>query len=268
MKVGTTLLGIIAGLSFLVVSASPSPAETFHSNSGGYQFELPDGWEPLPDELLKEIGRANSEKTGVQMAYDAAFRLPLPGFGGQPPCVMVQLIPYCVFGVEGQLHEDSFPEVVRGLTGLKTEEARTQMTEKARQVLDEIKFSRPVLDMPNRRFVWEMSTGLELADPIRGIAVGHFGREGIVQVILHSPRSQWDQYAEARKLIASSFRFDPDKAYDEQLAKESRVTFWRTDSMRDLTRIVVGVLGVAVVVAGIFRRRRKSKPARETDPPQ
>ena len=204
----------------MIVHIQSHSVEQFHSTSYGYRINLPHGWVEIPYDILQErLAAIQKHKTGTTIIYDAGFQLDSTDQWLEFPYVLVQPIPYTKFGLHRQINEDEFPEFVRILTGSDVNKlVDKNITSDARQLFGEITTEHSILDSTNRRFFRTLNTDVQGIGPVRGLIVGYFGRDSIVQIAFYSRSAEWEHYVGAGQTIADSFRFDPNKAYSVELA--------------------------------------------------
>ena len=260
---------LLATLVFLgsVLHATVVAAEEFYSISYGYYLDLPAGWVEIPKDVLQEW-RASVLKQNAKtnIIYDAAFQLASSDRWFEYPYVLVQPLPYATFGVHRQINEDEFSRYAQMMTGLDVDELLDEkLSSDARQLLGNLEFERPQLDVAHRRYLWPIRMDVQGVGPIRGLVVGYFGRDSVVQVAFYSRRSDWDRHADVRRTIVESFRFEPDKAYSVEVAAANPTpsSIWQRVLEKGLVGGITGGI-IAAIIAGIAAMKRK-KPAPTQD---
>ena len=236
-------------------------ADQFHSDSHGYRIELPHDWVEIPQDVLQEtIAALRKQNSTGNIIYDAGFQLASARQWFEYPHVIVMPLPYAKLGLHRQLNEDEFPKYVRMLTGIDVDKSVDEyLSSDVRQRLTNIDAGQPQLDVANRRFVWTMNSDVEGDGPIRGLIVGYFGRDAIVQVMFYSRRADWDRYADVRATIVDSFRFDPNKAYSVQVAASNPTppSIWSRVLANGIAfGIVAGLLALISVVVAVATRKK------------
>ena len=114
-----------------------------------------------------------------------------------------------------------------------------------------VELGRPQLDVARRRFIFPLHGDVG-GEPSRGVSVGYFGRDSIVQLVFAAFPSDWNRYDDVRLAIVDSFHFDPDKAYSVELAAANRRPIWE----RALGK-ALGVSAVLAILAAIAAWKRK-----------
>lgn len=242
-------------------------AEQFHSTSYGYHLDLPQGWVKIPQNVLQETFAAFLKQNAATIIiYDAGFQLDSAKRWLEYPYVLVQSLPYDKCGLHRQINEDEFPKYVRMMAGLDADSLVDKIVSSdARHLLGKLDVGKPKLDTGNRRYLWTMDIDVQGIGPVRGLVVGYFGRDLIVQVIFYSRHADWDRHSDARWAIVDSFRFDPHKAYSTQLAatNPSPPSIWS----RVLEKGIIGAFtgGILALVLGgaAMAKRKKSATAED-----
>lgn len=260
----STVLFASVLLAGTVFGTSALAAEQFGSTRYGYSLDLPSGWVEIPEEMLQAlVDVAIKQDTQPRIVYDAAFQLKDADQWFEYPYVLVQPITYASYGVNRQINEDEFPECVKKLTGLNIEEILDETASSdVRQLIDKVETGQPKLEMSERRYLWNINMDVAGIGPVRGLVVGYFGRDSVVQVIFYARRSDWDRYADVRRAIVDSFRFASDKGYSEEIAAANPTppSLWRGTLAKCVTGAIVGGLTAAILAI----RRKKQASAKNT----
>ena len=244
---------------------SLSAAKPFHSQSYGYNLEIPDDWIQIPQEALQQAHDATFKgESSALVIYDSGFQHGSGETWFTSPYVIIQPMPYAKLGIKRQVNEDEFPKCVRLITGQDMKKQLDKnVTQHVRQLMSNIVKDKGQLDAANRRYFWTFNMDLAGVGPIRGLCVGHFGRESIVQVLFYTDAASWDSYEDARLSMMDSFRFDPDKAYSAAVAAANPTPKAFLVRLVERSLIVGAVSGaiaalIAVITAAV---RRKSQRA-------
>ena len=241
------------------LNATVFAAERFHSTSYGYYLDLPPGWVEIPKDVLQElVATVLKQNPKANIIYDACFQLDSSDQGLEYPYVLVQPVPY---DAHRQINEDEFPRFVQKMTGLDIGKLLDEnVSSVGRQRVLNWDIERPQLDVAQRRYLQPINADVHAFGPIRGLIVGYFGRDSLVQVAFYSRRSDWDHYADVRRAILESFRFAPDKAYSVELAaaNPSPPSIWGVG-------LTGGIVGVTIAGIAVIAAMKRKKPAPTQD---
>lgn len=140
------------------------------------------------------------------------------------------------------------------------------VTSDARALVGTIEAGSPRLDAPHHRFICPISMDVNGIGAVRGLQVGYFGRDSIVQIAFYCLSSDWDRYGDMGLAIVDSFRFDDDRAYSAQLAatNPSHTSTWGSA----LEQAAVGAVTFAIIglIAGGLAARKRRASMRTPDP--
>jgi hypothetical protein len=242
-------VALVAGRSFAI---------SHHSGKHGYNLDVPEGWVQVSKEVLDTtMASVIDPNAGTKLIFDAAFqRESASPLFLEYPYLLVQIIPYAEYGVKGQIHESDFDEVIRSFTGRDAEETwNAAATPLAKQLAGAPDFQRPTLDRQNRRYIWDLSMDLQAIGKIKGRCVGYFGRDSIVQLAFYAAGADWKEHEAAGTAMMDSFKFDPDRAYSEELAAQQN-SFWSRLTRKGAGPGGATVIGVIALIAYLARRRR------------
>jgi len=239
-----------------------SAAEEFHGTSYGYQLDLPPGWVEIPKDVLEATAAAAQKgDAATRIAFDAAFQPESANNWFEYPYVLVQRTPY---DGHRQINEDEFPKLIRLLAGLDLGPTIDDVVSSdVRKLIDNVDAGPPQLDTAHRRFLWTVSMDAQPFGPICGLVVGYFGRDSLVHVSFYSRRSDWDRYADVRRAIVDSFRFDPHKAYSVQVAAVNPTppSIWSSALKKAVVGAVVGgILGLVFAAIAAVKRKKRATP--------
>ena len=258
----STVLVFIVVLVCSLVHTPISAAEEFHSTSYGYQLDLPPGWVEIPKDVLEATAAAAQKgDAATRIAFDAAFQPESANNWFEYPYVLVQRIPY---DGHRQINEDEFPKLIRLLAGLDLGQTIDEVASSdVRKLIDNVDAGPPQLDTAHRRFLWTVSMDVQPFGPSYGLVVGYFGRDSLVQVNFYSRRSDWDRYADVRRAIVDSFRFDPHKAYSVQVAAVNPTppSIWsRALEKAVIGAVMGGILGLVFAAIAAVKRKKRATP--------
>jgi hypothetical protein len=249
------------GLAILLgIAAAPCGAAVFHSDTGGYSLDLPEGWGPLPRQAiarLQAIMFANQK-----FVVDACLQLESADkTGPQYPYVLVMIQPYRNFGLNRQLNEGEFPDYVRGLTNGVTQRAARKtrnevLTTQANGMFSNLELvGTPQLDTQRRRYLASDIEEVKGVGSVREYTVGYFGHTGVVQVVFCTPTGDWDRGAATARALADSFRYDPDRDYSVQAAARAKpVDILDPSFMGHIAGAVLGVVIVSALVIFVVKK--------------
>lgn len=238
-----------------------SSASEFHSSRHGYSIDLPDNWIQIPDDVIGGmIDRLQKSNSKTSIFYDSGFQRDDSSRWLTYPYVLVQIIPYADFGRDRQINEDEFPEVIKSITGRDlVKDIKENLSDEFQDIMSQLETSSPQLDQLNRKYSWTMTMDVKNIGLVRGILVGYFGKESIVQVCYYAKPRAWNDQSFVRKAIVNSLRFDPDTAYSEAFAEaNSTRPLWLKILIGAMKGAAIGgALGWAAFL--ISKRRKKSK---------
>ncbi|MEA1928899.1 MAG: hypothetical protein U9N73_11900 [Candidatus Auribacterota bacterium] len=255
------ILSAVIVLYFLLYATVCFCAQ-FYSNSHGYQIDLPHGWVEIPEDVLRE-NLANLLKPDAKASpiYDAGFQLDSADQWFEYPYIIIQLLPYEKFGLHRQINEDEFSGFVHDLTGVNISKLLVENSSNSvRDLLGNIETGQPQIDMSNHRFLWIMDNNVRGVGPTRGLAVGYFGRELLVQVMFYCRLSDWDRYSRVYSTIVDSFRFDPQAAYNLEapVANSLQQSIWYSILEKGIVATVLG--GIIALIIGFIKVLKRKKP--------
>ncbi len=245
--------------AFAVMAAPSVRGATYHSQLYGYSVAIPEGWKQIPEaSIASAISALQGPDPDIKIIYDVGFQ---PADSIQwltYPYVFVQVLPYADFGLDRQLTEDEWPEIIQNITGANMEDhAEQNISPEYRELFRNVEARSPRLDRANRRFFWAMDMDIPSFGPLRASGTGHFGRESLIQIFLYSHRDRTEQYMPMYDALVGSFRFDPEKEYDPILAasQSSSKSLWPRVLKKGLIGAILG--GVAGAWACLSRKKRK-----------
>jgi hypothetical protein len=239
--------------------------EVFHSDKYDYSMTVPAGWVRIPDDVVREmIGAVVREESRVSVNFDAAFQMADSWTWFSYPYVAVQIIPYSVGGLGRPPCEDEFDELVSAAARIDSKRiVQKAATEEAQDLARTVDFGSIKVDREQRKYVRTMELQVPPYGRIHGEAVGHFGREVIVQVMFYAPADEWDQHSTAREVFVDSISFEPDMTYSAELAESLRSQARRSRVIRGAaTGGVMG--GIGGLIAAAIARRRKSRRSEQS----
>lgn len=257
-KLSTFLLPTFIFLG-AVLHPTVAVAQEFHGTSYGYYLDLPPGWIEIPKDVLDEMVAALLKQDATTtIIYDAGFQLESSDQWLEYPYILVQPLSYKALGVNRQINEDEFPRFVQMITGLDVDTIFDEnVSSDIRPLLDNLVLGQPQLDVANRRYIWPLNMDVQGIGPIRGVVIGYFGRDSIVQVAFYSRSADWDQHSETGLAILKSFRFAHDKAYSIEIAAANPTppSFWQRILGKGMIGAIAGGIAAAVFV-GIKQKKK------------
>lgn len=257
-KSSTFITLLALGLLGLLLYPNSTIAGEFHSATYGYYLDIPPGWIEVPKNVLDEtVASMMKENASIPIVYDTGFQLESAERWLDYPYILVQPLAYKSFGVHRQINEDEFPRMVQMITGFDVETFFDEnVTSEARPLLDNLEFGKLQLDVANRRYTWPLNMEVQGIGPIRGLVIGYFGRDSIVQVVFYARSSDWDQHADEGLKILESFRFTPDKAYSVEVATAHPTppSLWQSILGKGMIGAIAGGIAAAVFVGLKYKK--------------
>jgi hypothetical protein len=266
-KIRPTLIIFIACVA--PITAPASEGAVFHAAQYGYNLEVPPGWIQIPQDVIQTMVSAAFNPSRAPPIYDAGFQ-PASGAGWfEYPYVLVQVLPYAKLGSSRQINEDEFPQFISKLTGIDVGKVvDSTLSSEAKSLLGKLDMGQAQLDKKKRRFLWPINANVSGIGPLRGLVVGHFGRESIVQIAFYCRAADWDHYAATNQEIVDSFRFDATKDYSVEaaIANPSQRPIWSGVGEKALAGAIAGaVLGAIGAIGAVLAKLRKAKPPVKKD---
>jgi hypothetical protein len=168
------------------------------------------------DALQAAYKQAVSASARADFYWEAAFGQAVGDGAFQCPYVVIQVIPYSSMGMDRQPYKDEIGMVVEALSGLRVDEVVEEtLTPSAVEMVLDLKPGEVVFREGSTSF----SLGLEMGHPdggkTRAIAVGHFGRNCVLQLMFYDLAGNWHNSRRERDFILNSFAFDHEMGYDE-----------------------------------------------------
>jgi hypothetical protein len=206
--VGCVLLVAFAG-------AGGAGAAEFRSEKSGFTVAVPAEWKRIPAQVVEEFAAASMKPEKRKLVtFEAAFQPAAQEEWFTYPYAVVQTLPYSSFGIHRQISEAEFGNVVKAMTGVDVNKALgSAASDEARGRLSGASVGTAQLDKERRRFEVPITMTVAGIGKVRGLLVGNFGRDSIVQMGFYTKAEEWDQQVAAGRSMIDSFRFDPDKAY-------------------------------------------------------
>jgi hypothetical protein len=209
-----TALLLLAGLA----TGSARAGETWRHPSRGWQVEIPAGWKEF-----SPAARLGLQPSLGSVRFDAGFA---PSDSEQATAyVLVHFVP------------------------MSLEKAGTSDLEKAcrsRAVLGQPGIESARFDAGSGRMILKFRRAVPGAGPVRGLAYGFPGRDGIAQLIFYDRAGTFDRYLGDFEQMAISFRWDPGLEWEPSSPLNRILIFG-----------VVGLLGAIVV--GVAARKSRSR---------
>jgi predicted Zn-ribbon and HTH transcriptional regulator len=228
----------------------------FHSDKNGYSIAIPDGWVEIPRpvilEAYEQLYSKKFKTETTRSSLDTGFQLDSGGDWFRYPYVIIQTIKYSDNGLKRQIFEDEMDDFVSAFTGLSTTKfLRKAFSTEMKELVSELKIGKIYVD--RRNGVYALAT--EMTPETKGIIVGHFGSQSLIQVAFFDLKSNWSKSNPDRNLILESFQFDPTMTYNE--AYRNKPGILNLLSSR-VSKVVSAALfsGIILLVIGIYIYRR------------
>jgi hypothetical protein len=251
----------LAPALFLVAVAAVNwcPAAPYHG-AHGYQLTLPDDWKPIPAEKVQAASAA-MQKPGAEhpLVFDAGFQRADASRWFEYPYALVQVISYAAAGAPHQINEDEFPDAVKAITGTDLRKNMDSvLSQKAKSIMGDVSTGEAQLDTPHRRYLipMNMTVGNGIGK-VRGLIVGNFGHNALVQVCFYAKQDDWDQYSATCQSIVDSFKFDPAEAYSVEAAAANptrRFDWSRVWTMTAAGAVIGAFIGLIRYLTGKTRK--------------
>jgi len=146
-------------------------SEVFQDTQYGYEIAVPDGWQPIPTEILQQAHHiliANPKKSDAQ--WIAGFQQTISSQWFEYPYSLITVVNYRDCGLNRQITEAEFPAFVAALTGANAKSfIEERGTSTGRDLLQAIDVSTPTLDTPSRQYVQPLRMELQGIGRIRGV---------------------------------------------------------------------------------------------------
>src|SRR5687767_9062375 len=185
---------LVLAVLFLGVTARAAPSSAMplshHGAAHGYRVGLPSDWVQISDvDLMAGFRAARKAGAPKTIEFDSAFK---PARGRRPieyPHVIVCVLPYGSLGLNRQVSEDEFPDVVRRMTGTNLRLSQAQ------SLKSDARLDTPVLERSRRRYWMTGEMTVAGQGRVRSLFAGYFGRDAVVQVCFYGRAVDWDRHA-------------------------------------------------------------------------
>jgi len=236
----------------------------YHSNENGYTLEIPNGWEQIPDNIIREYVRQLASEEGQStIFFETAFQPKAKeGLWFQSSYAIVQIVKYSNLFPNWQPKENEFEYLVKQMSGIDTVKVVDKvLSPTARNFVTDSTIGEVYFDRNNKLYVFSLEIKQPNDESIKGQIVGHFGKYAIVQVMFYDSESNWSESEAERKIVLASFDFDPAFKYvpiESSLGiYEGIETKADKSAFRRLLEAFVGGAGafliiVFVIIGGLF----------------
>jgi len=239
-------------------NCSAENGNNYRSNENGYTLEIPNGWEQIPDNTIREyIRQLASEEGQSTIFFETAFqRKAKEGLWFQSPYAIVQILKYSNLFPNWQPKENEFEYLVKKLSGLNT----VKVVEIFERVLSPVARDNVIAptmgevyyDRNHKLYTFSIEIKRPNVENMQGQIVGHFGKYATVQVMFYDLVSNWSQSKADRNLILGSFYFDPASKYtpiDSSLGTSKRAD---KRAFKRLLEVFVGGAGASLIIAFVI----------------
>lgn len=236
-------------------NCSAKNVNNYRSNENGYTLEIPNGWEQIPDNTIREyISQLMSEEGRSTIFFETAFqRKAKEGLWFQSPYVIVQILKYSNFFPNWQPKENEFEYLVKQMSGIDTVKVFDKvLSSAARNLVTDPTIREVYFDRNRKLYTFSIEIKRPNVENMNGQIVGYFGRYAIVQVMFYDLLSNWSQSEADRNLILGSFYFDPASKYepiDRPLGTSKRED---KSVFRRLLVAFVGGAGASLIIAFVI----------------
>jgi hypothetical protein len=236
-------------VTLYALAAGAETGASFHGDTHRYTLRVPDGWTPVPRQVIDTIMKVTaSPQSQGKIVFDAGFQRADASHDLAYPYVLVQVMPYKAMGVRRQPTEADIREVARQVTGMKVDDAIDDaLTPQAKGMVRNPEVGKVVVDMPRRAYRFNMQMAVAGVGPVKGYMAGYFGRNALIQVMYYERADDPAPREADRQAFLNSFKFDPAAAYDETQSQFSGV--WGG--------ALISVV-VAVVIAGYWASKNRN----------
>ncbi len=206
-----TLASFITALAF----AAAARGETFHSTTGEYTIEIPQGWVRIPDEQVQKLmGVMFKAGSSSKFQVDAAFQADGKADWFTYPYVMVQIIPYP--NGAGQPTERQMKDMVAQFTGATLDKVKDQFSEPAQGLMKGIDVGKVTFDEKTQTYEGMIGGEVPGIGSIQSLLTGKFGNKRLIQ-INGSFRKDTKAGLDNIQTLAHSLRYDKGAEYQTSL---------------------------------------------------
>jgi len=251
----------------------------YHSNENGYTLEIPNGWQQIPDNIIREyIRQMLSEEGQSTIFFETAFqRKAKDGSWFQSPYAIVQILKYSNFFPNWQPKENEFEYLVKKMSGLNTVKVvERDFSPAARDLVVAPTIGEVDFDRNNKLYTFGIEIERPNVENMKGQIVGSFGKYAIVQVMFYDLVSNWSESEAERTIVLASFEFDPTFRYvpiDSSLGiYEGIETKADKSALKRILEAMVGGVGASliisfVIIGGLFLKGLLSNKKKEDSSP-
>lgn len=242
----TVLLAAI----ILLAGATPAAAQSYQDKTHHFSVDLPDGWEVIPPDELRQVN-ATLRKYVLESdaSLAAAFR-PIGSKRGAMPVVVAH--------VDGEMNNGVPFEQFERQFGRNFEAARARKRS-GRQIRTTM--ARPVYDRERKRATFAASVTQEDGGPIGMYTVYALGPDGAVVLTGYADAETFRDHVPAFVATADSVRFEEPPAPTDYLSALDRLV-GRPVGEYGRMAIVGGVSAAVVLLVGMVAWRGTPAPRR------
>lgn len=203
--------GSLPVLVFLGVIAARSPAVEIVDIEAGYTLSLPEGWERISDDALKQVSDALGGGSSDSPNFVAAFGPAGRDSDFQYPYALVQVHNYGAGINLATISRHELEGMVANLTGVPMNELTNGLSDKATELVLNATLDSPRVILTPPGFVMESKVDYEEAGVIRGSTLGIVGRTNTVFLHFYGKEAEWSQCREPLEQLASGFHRTQDQ---------------------------------------------------------
>lgn len=262
---------IFMGLLTLILDYGFTPqiaeAPCFHSERNCYSLTIPENWAQIPDEAVRDVFNSLVSQNSVSFYYEAAFQCAGADHSFKYPYVITQVMRYSDIGWTRLPSESECKKYVAESAGTEIGQIMDKvLSAEAKELLSDISMGQVYWDSESRTYTVTMKVDTTNIGEVVAKAVGHFGRDVIVQVMFYDLKAHWDKTELERDLILDSFIFDPEMAYQTNIDDLSRWEKRLYGAIGRRTTNAAIILAIAVVSVIFTLLKRKQERGRIDSP--
>lgn len=234
--------------------AAAQATQTFTSSQYGYSVDFPADWKRIPDaDVKKAESMIHARSPSSSITWEAVYQEPGGTHSFQYPYVILQVLPY----TNGrQLRDTEIEQTVNQMTGNNVRKiAGTTGNKAIDDALQGASFGSAQYDSSNRVVYQTIDMSAPGVGSVKGLTVGHFGRNAMVSVMCYDLSGSIDGSKPTLNRISASFRFDKDSAYDPSQAGLFSIAF----SGAARGALIGGLVGVVCAAFVVLFRRKKAR---------
>jgi hypothetical protein len=252
---------LLALLSTQALTTQISPPEIVDLQSG-FALTIPEGWEQVPGDALKEVTDALGSASGSNN-FVAAI-----GPAGREahfayPYALVQVVHYENGKRMLQVSREELETVVAGLTGLPASKFTSGVPDELSNLVRDASIDRCQLITTPPGFVIEATVDYEGVGEICSTTRGIIGRTNVILLHSYARADEWPQYAQTFQQLASGLRRMDDQVVTMSAASRdtaSRTTRGGIDWDRVRAQAVLAVV-VGAIASAVGKRAKRGKCA-------